>query len=201
MMLFNVISGSNSFWDFISQPWHWSVSGVAIALILFLMTWMGRSFGVSTAFKNFCAIAGAGKRFRFFDIDLKNEYWRLAFVAGSILGGFIAATFLQSPEPVGISEATITHLADWSINYPTTVEEGTGYLPTDVFNFFSPKGIILSIVGGFLVGFGARYGDGCTSGHAISGLSHLQLPSLITVIGFFIGGLLMTHVLMPLIFG
>ncbi|MEZ4951072.1 MAG: YeeE/YedE thiosulfate transporter family protein, partial [Saprospiraceae bacterium] len=60
---------------------------------------------------------------------------------------------------------------------------------------------ILAIIGGFFVGFGARYGDGCTSGHAISGLSHLQLPSLITVIGFFIGGLTMTWFIMPLIFG
>ena len=200
-MLLNVINGSGSFWSFISQPWHWSVSGVAIALILFLLTWMGRSFGVSTAFKNICAVAGAGKRFSFFDFDLKNEYWRMTFVAGSILGGFIAAYFLQSPDPIDISEATITHLKDWNINYPTTVDEGTGYLPEGLYNFMNPKGVILAIVGGFLVGFGARYGDGCTSGHAISGLSHLQLPSLITVIGFFIGGLLMTHVLMPMIFG
>jgi hypothetical protein len=76
-----------------------------------------------------------------------------------------------------------------------------GYFPTAVFNFFSPKGIILGIVGGFLVGFGARYGGGCTSGHAITGLSHLQLPSLLTVIGFFIGGLLMTHLLLPILLG
>jgi len=52
-----------------------------------------------------------------------------------------------------------------------------------------------------MVGFGARYAGGCTSGHAISGLSNLQLPSLIAVIGFFIGGLVMVHLLYPLIFG
>lgn len=51
-----------------------------------------------------------------------------------------------------------------------------------------------------MVGFGSRYADGCTSGHAISGLSNLQLPSLIAVIGFFIGGLLMIHFLFPIIF-
>jgi uncharacterized membrane protein YedE/YeeE len=55
------------------------------------------------------------------------------------------------------------------------------------------------VVGGFLVGFGTRYAGGCTSGHAISGLSDLQLPSLIAVIGFFIGGLLMTYVFLPFI--
>jgi uncharacterized membrane protein YedE/YeeE len=71
-------------------------------------------------------------------------------------------------------------------------------MPTALLNFTSLKGILLAIGGGFLVGFGARYAGGCTSGHAITGLSHLQLPSLITVIGFFIGGLLMTHLIMPL---
>ncbi|MGA9651697.1 YeeE/YedE family protein, partial [Pedobacter sp.] len=50
------------------------------------------------------------------------------------------------------------------------------------------------------VGFGSRYAGGCTSGHAISGLSNLQVPSLIAVIGFFIGGLIMTFLIMPFIF-
>ena len=200
-MILSIITDSSSFSAWISQPWHWSVSGAAIAGILFLMTWMGRSFGVSTAFKNFCAVAGAGKTISFFDIDLKNEYWRFAFVGGAILGGFIAANYLSSPTPVDISESTIAHLQDWGIAYSENVLENQGFLPTDIFNWGNPKGVILAIVGGFLVGFGARYGDGCTSGHAISGLSHLQLPSLITVIGFFIGGLLMTHLIMPLLFG
>jgi uncharacterized membrane protein YedE/YeeE len=55
-------------------------------------------------------------------------------------------------------------------------------------------------MGGLLIGFGTRYAGGCTSGHAISGLSNLQLPSLVAVIGFFIGGLLMAHLILPLIF-
>ncbi len=184
--------------DFVSQPWHWAISGVAIAGILYVMTWMGRSFGMSTAFKSFCNMAGAGKKYEFFNFDLKTEYWRLAFVAGTIGGGYIAANFLSSPEAVAISDATINHLKqDFGIAYP----QGGGLLPDSIFNFGNIKGVLLAIVGGFLVGFGARYGDGCTSGHAISGLSHMQLPSLITVIGFFIGGLTMTWLLMPLFFG
>lgn len=186
--------------DFISQPWHWAVSGAMIALTLFILTWMGRSFGVSMTFRNACTLAGAGKKTPFFNIDMKEEWWRMAFVLGGLVGGFIAVTFFRSPEPVAISEATVAHLADWGLNYPASDAKGLGFVPTEVFNFGSVKGIILAVVGGFLVGFGARYADGCTSGHAISGLSHLQLPSLITVIGFFIGGLLMTHVIMPLLF-
>jgi uncharacterized membrane protein YedE/YeeE len=64
----------------------------------------------------------------------------------------------------------------------------------------SLKGLLILIIGGFLVGFGSRYAGGCTSGHAISGLSNLQIPSLIAVIGFFIGGLIMTHLILPFIF-
>jgi uncharacterized membrane protein YedE/YeeE len=66
--------------------------------------------------------------------------------------------------------------------------------------FQSPKMILILIFGGFLIGFGSRYAGGCTSGHAIQGLSNLQLPSLKAVIGFFIGGLLMAHFIFPLIF-
>jgi len=65
---------------------------------------------------------------------------------------------------------------------------------------FTWRGFLIIVGGGFLVGFGARYAGGCTSGHAISGLSALQFPSLIAVIGFFLGGLLMTWVVFPMMF-
>lgn len=192
-----LVTQSSNLIDWLSRPWHWAFSGVAISMVLFLMTWMGRTFGVSSAFRAFCNIAGAGRKYSFFNLEIRDEYWRLTFVAGAIFGGILASTFLQSPEAVAISDQTIQHLSSWDISYP----QGNGFLPTETFNLFNVKGIVLAVIGGFLVGFGARYGRGCTSGHAITGLSHLQLPSLITVIGFFIGGLLMTWGIMPLIFG
>ena len=45
-----------------------------------------------------------------------------------------------------------------------------------------PAGQLL--LGGVLVGFGARMSNGCTSGHGICGLSSLQLPSLVAVLTF-----------------
>jgi uncharacterized membrane protein YedE/YeeE len=169
---------------------------------MFLLLYWGRSFGVSSTLRTVCAIGGAGRKIDFFNIDWKDQIWNLLFVLGAVIGGYIASTFLANPEPVAISEATIHHLKGWGIQYPTSISEGTGYLPSELFNFqtlMTPRGILLLLGGGFLVGFGARYAGGCTSGHAISGLSNLQIPSLITVIGFFIGGLLMTHFLLPLI--
>ena len=59
---------------------------------------------------------------------------------------------------------------------------------------------VLMVIGGFLVGFGTRFAGGCTSGHTIMGLSNLQWPSLLATVGFFIGGLISTHLLLPFIF-
>ena len=134
-------------------------------------------------------------------MDLKDEFWRIAFVIGGLIGGYIATHFLQSPEAVSISEDTINYLSTLGIAYPESDAKGIGFVPTSILNYESLSGVLMAVGGGFLVGFGARYGDGCTSGHAISGLAHLQLPSLITVIGFFIGGLLMTHFIFPLLVG
>ena len=75
--------------------------------------------------------------------------------------------------------------------------------PGSIFNWnylLTGRGLLLFLGGGFLIGFGTRYAGGCTSGHAITGLSTLQLPSLIAVIGFFIGGLFSTFILFPVIF-
>jgi uncharacterized protein len=190
----------NTLIDFLRQPWHWAVSGATIALSMIILTMLGKSFGVSMTFRNACSLAGAGKKVPFFNVDMNQEWWRMAFVIGGLIGGFIAVNFLKSPEPAAISDATIQHLSSWGFSYPEMDAKGLGFVPTEIFNFGNSKGVLLIALGGFLVGFGARYADGCTSGHAISGLSHLQLPSLITVIGFFIGGLLMTHVIMPLLF-
>ncbi len=188
---------SYSLIDWISQPWHWAVSGASIALVLFLLNWMGRSFGISSTFRTLCAMTGAGKKVPFFDVNVKEDMWRMMFALGTLIGGFIAGNFLRSPEAAAISQSTIDYLGTIGLDYPQADAKGLGFLPTELFNLGNIKGILMAIAGGFLVGFGARYAGGCTSGHAITGLSHLQLSSLITVIGFFIGGILMTWFIFP----
>lgn len=188
--------------DFISQPWHWSISGAVIAFVMFLLIYLGKRFGVSSSFRALCSISGAGNFFDYFKYDWKSHDWLLTFILGGIIGGGIASTLLASPAPVQISAATIADLQAIGVNTPTTLREGSGFIPLDLFNFetlASLKGILVMVLGGFLIGFGTRWAGGCTSGHAISGLSNLQLPSLVAVVGFFIGGLLMTHVLLPII--
>ncbi len=189
--------------EFFSQSWHWSISGAMIAFVMLLLIFFGQRFGVSSSFRALCSIGGAGKKIDYFNYNWKSHSWLLTFIVGSMIGGGIASTVLASPEPVQISQSTIDDLSELGIKTPSTMEEGAGFLPTDVFNFdslLSLKGMIVIILGGFLIGFGTRWAGGCTSGHAITGLSNLQLPSLVAVIGFFIGGLVMTHLLFPIIF-
>src|SRR5688572_21654684 len=183
-------------------PWHWAFSGVMIVIVMFLLLYSGQRFGLSSSFDALCSLAGAGKKVKYFDTDWRQKAWLFVLIIGVIGGAAIATRFMQNPLPVQISESTREDLRTLGINVPLTLDEGRGYVPEEIFNFKSLAtlpGFIILIVGGFLVGFGTRWAGGCTSGHAISGLANLQLPSLIAVIGFFIGGLLMTHLLLPLI--
>lgn len=183
--------------EYLSQPWPWYVAGPMIAFVMGLLLLVGKSFGVSDTLRTTCAIGGAGKFSEFFDFDWKKQTWNLIFVLGAILGGFISATWLQQPDPIPLAQDTVVKLQELGIQNP-----GEDYLPEEIFSWeglLTLRGFIMLVVGGFLIGFGARYAGGCTSGHAISGLSNLQLPSLIAVIGFFIGGLIMTYFLLPLI--
>lgn len=186
--------------EFISQPWHWSISGIVIAFVMALLLWFGGEFGVSANLRTMCAIAGAGKKHAFFDLDWRSQIWNMVFIGGAVIGGFIASNYLASPAPVQISEATQSYLQSIGIETPQNLTEGTGFVPKEIYAIeysFSLSNLIILIIGGILIGFGTRWAGGCTSGHAISGLSNLQLPSLIAVIGFFIGGLLMTWLILP----
>lgn len=182
--------------DFLLQPWPWWFSGALIAVIMFMMLYFGKSFGFSSNLRTICAMT-FGRKIKFFDFDWRENTWNLTFLVGAAIGGFISYAYMHGGSPVAISDATIADLAALGFAYPE------GMQPSEVFgweNVLSLKGFLVLAVGGFLVGFGTRYAGGCTSGHAISGLSNLQLPSLVAVIGFFIGGLVMTHLLFPLIY-
>ena len=148
-------------------------------------------------------MGGAGDHTEFFNYNWKAQSWNLIFIFGAVIGGMIATQYLASPEPVQISESTTTFLTTHGIDVPTTLEQGAGFVPAEIFSidsFTEVRNLIILIIGGFLIGFGTRYAGGCTSGHAISGLSNLQIPSLVAVIGFFIGGLSMTWLILPHIF-
>lgn len=179
-------------------PWPWYVAGPLIGLMVpALLLLGGKTFSISSNLRHLCTalLPDRPSRPELFHYDWRQAGgWNLTFAAGIVLGGFLAATFLANPEPVAIAESTRTALAGVGI------AQGTGLLPVELFSWAAlttPAGWLVLVGGGFLIGFGARWAGGCTSGHAISGIAALELSSLIAVLGFFAGGLLAAHVLIP----
>ncbi len=185
--------------EIIQSSWHWGFSGFMIVLVMFCLIYLGQRFGVSSSFKAFCSIAGAGKGISYFDYDWKSQSWLLLFVLGSVAGGFIASNFMANSSVMPLADDTLQYLSQLGFSEPSP----GSIAPEEIFelsNLSNIKILSLLLAGGMLIGFGTRYAGGCTSGHAISGLSNLQLPSLVAVIGFFVGGLAMTYFILPLIF-
>jgi uncharacterized protein len=189
--------------EFLARPWPWYVAGPLIGLVVpLLLVVGGKVFGISANLRHMCAALPMPDRLRpaFLRYDWKGTgLWNLVFIAGVAFGGFLAVTVLGMPE-VGahISEATRSDLSALGIT------DFSGMVPRELFSWgalANPAALLLVVGGGFLVGFGARYAGGCTSGHAISGIADLQLPSLVAVLGFFAGGLIVTFGLLPLLLG
>ncbi len=182
--------------ELLSQPWPWWAAGIIIGLTVPALLILGnKHFGISANLRHFCA-ACLPANVKFFQYEWKKEVWNFFFVGGILLGAVVATLWLQNPNPVQIHPDLARDLAAQGV---THIE---GMVPTDLFSWESlltTRGFVLIVVGGFLVGFGTRYAGGCTSGHAIMGLSDLQVPSLIATIFFMVGGLIMTNLLLPYI--
>lgn len=184
--------------NFIYEPWAWYVAGPLIAFIMLMLLLAGKNFGMSANLRTMCAIGGGGKLADFFQFDWKRQKWNLLVVAGALIGGFVASQLMTNDTRVDLNPSTVVALEEMGFEDP-----GSTYVPQEIYGkdaVLSLKGLLILVIGGLLIGFGARYAGGCTSGHAISGLSDLQVPSLIAVIGFFIGGLIMTFFVLPLVF-
>lgn len=215
--------------EWLRHPWPWYVAGPLIGLTVPVLLIMGnKTLGVSSSLRHIIAalgqspkIAHRGKppmtglrperpwrslyaactvslpgKIPFFQYDWKKEAWNLFFVAGILAGGWLAVTILHNPDPVKIDPALVNELKGYG------VQDFGGLLPAGLFSWsalFTVRGFLLMVVGGFLVGFGTRYAGGCTSGHAIMGLSTLQGPSLVATCCFMAGGFLTANLILPLI--
>ena len=182
--------------DFLKHPWPWYVAGPLIGLTVPVLLIIGnKAFGISSSLRHICA-ACLPANLPFFKYEWKKEVWNLFFVAGILLGGFLAVSLLGNPNPVVVHPDLAAELSGYGVtNFDSLV-------PTDVFNWsslFTLRGFVMMVVGGFMIGFGTRYAGGCTSGHAIMGLSTLQWPSLVATCCFMVGGIIMANWILPLI--
>tara|TARA_B100000963_G_scaffold349013_1_gene357416 strand:- start:266 stop:829 length:564 start_codon:yes stop_codon:yes gene_type:complete len=177
--------------------WPWYITGILFGLIVPLLLIIGnKPFGISKSLKDIASLLPQNK-FSQLKHMVKPDFWRLYFISGIIIGGYLAVLFLNGNATVDLSKSTKSDLENIGIiNFD-------GLVPSQIFNWeflLSFKGFLVMVLGGFLIGFGVRYANGCTSGHAIMGLSIFSPSSLIAVLGFFAGGLIMTHILFPLLF-
>lgn len=180
--------------EILSKPWPWYIAGPLIGLMVpALLIFGNKTLGVSSSLRHVCA-ACIPAGIPFFQYDWKKEAWNLFFVAGILLGGAIASQIFSNPAPVQVNPALVTELGDYGI------EVSARLLPTEIFSWpelLTARGLVFIVLGGFLVGFGTRYAGGCTSGHAIMGLSNLQWPSLVATMSFMAGGFIMANLILP----
>jgi len=182
--------------NWIYQPWPWYVAGPLIGLIIPTLLLLGnKSFGISSSLRHVCA-ACIPANIKFFKYDWKKEIWNLFFVLGIGVGGFLTMQLMPNSRAINLNPKLIDELSTYGIT------DYSNLVPMQLFsweNLFTLKGMIMLVVGGFLVGFGTRYAGGCTSGHAIMGISNLQWPSLVATCCFMVGGFLMANVILPII--
>jgi len=180
--------------DSLVKPWPWYVAGPILGLMVPLLLLLGnKRFGISGSLRHICAACLPAK-IPFFQYQWKHEIWNIFFVVGIGVGGWLAAGPLANPEAITVAPATASALATLGIESNGTLMPASIFGPEQL---FTSNGLLFFVLGGFLVGFGTRYGGGCTSGHAIFGLSTLQWPSLVATVSFMAGGFIMVHVLFP----
>jgi uncharacterized membrane protein YedE/YeeE len=183
--------------DLWHRPWPWYVTGPLVGLVAVSLLVIGnKQFGVSHNLRHLCAAVVPGD-LPYFTYDWRRTgLWNLVFILGVVVGGFIGGVLLANPHPVAITAAAVASLATLGIT------DFSGLVPRELFNWhvlLTLKGFVMIVGGGFLIGFGTAYAGGCTSGHGITGLADLQLPSFIAVISFFAAGAAASFVLLPLL--
>ena len=156
--------------DYILGNWDWYIAGPLIGLFVPLILIYGnKQFGISSSFTHFCAVLLPEKKRQYLNYDFKKDSWKFYFVIGIFLGAFVAVHFLS--------------------------KQSQDFLPPA---YFSMKGYIYLFLGGLCIGFGTRYANGCTSGHAITGLSLMNPASLKATLAFFCGGIIYTFLVVNL---
>jgi uncharacterized membrane protein YedE/YeeE len=158
-------------------PLHWAVSGAALAAItLALLFVANRRLGISGGLDDLCSVVLSSPYFQR-PFVRSSRPWRIPFLAGLVLGGFLSAVLAGGWSPL------------WSLG------------PFDDIIGLAPSGkLSWMFLGGLLIGFGTRLANGCTSGHGIFGMSNFEWPSLVSTTAFMVAGIVTTNIVYRVIF-
>lgn len=160
---------------------QWSPYGVGIGIgILSWLTFVlsDKPIGCSTAFARF---SGMIERVFRGDRTLQKPYfkqvipevtWDVMLVMGIVIGSFASALLSGQFELTWVPSL-------WAATF------GSAYLPR----------LLVAVIGGVLLGAGARWANGCTSGHGISGTLQLAVSSWLAVACFFAGGIVTAFII------
>jgi uncharacterized membrane protein YedE/YeeE len=166
------MSGSDSLLLHGLPPLHWAFAGAALGAVTLALVFVGnRRLGVSSGFEDVCSLVVDQPYLRRHALTA-NRPWRLAFVVGLVLGGFLSAVLSGGWAPI------------WTLGM---FDQGIGLGRVGK--------MVWMFAGGLLVGFGTRLGNGCTSGHGIFGLANFELPSFVATVTFLATGMFTTHLI------
>lgn len=124
------------------------------------------------------------------------------FVFNGLVGGMstvFSSTWSYVVQTPFFQQARFTDTRDWRLVFALGLVLGAALwwlLLGDGSPLTTVVPVWQLVLGGFLVGYGARLGNGCTSGHGICGLGSLQWPSLLAVLIFMATAFLTTNLVM-----
>lgn len=164
-----------------TTPLPWFIAGPLIGFIVpLLLVLREKQFGVSSTYRYIGGVVFP--KIPYFNYYKDADKWQLQFAIGLVLAGLLVRDIQQWWKPwldVAQSEVAVEQLRvsvyGWSNGW-------------------------VFLLGGFLVGFGSRYANGCTAGHCIMGVSQFALSSVLATAAFFSGGLFVSHFVVPLLF-
>jgi len=157
----------------------WYIAGPLIGLIVpLLLLLREKQFGVSSSYR----FIGSKffKKIDYFNYKSGKDKWQFHFALGLVFAGVFS-------------------IYSGGFQIDAEVQESTKYAEI-ARTIYSADNILFFFFGGVVIGFGARYANGCTAGHCIMGVSQFSLSSIVSTVCFFIGGLFASLVLIPLLF-
>lgn len=162
-----------------NSPLPWFIAGPLIGLIVpALLILREKQFGISSSYR---FLGGTiFPKLNYFNYSKDIDRWQIQFAIGLVVSGLVAKKFID-------------------LLY-TTSDSGNSDYEKIAMTIYDVKNGFQFLIGGILVGFGSRYANGCTAGHCIMGVSQFAYSSILATCAFFIGGLIGSHFIIPLIF-